>query len=59
MGEEMGPTVADMLKSACNGTIYGQEAIDAYGDGSGGAQFDCLFVAGVDQITFDGATISG
>ena len=59
MGQEAGPAMAQMLKDACNGTIYGQEAIDAYGDGSGGAQFDCLFIAGVDQITFDGATISG
>lgn len=59
MGEEAGPAAAEMLKAACNGTIYGQEAIDAYGDGSNGAQFDCLFIGGVSQITFDGATISG
>ena len=59
VGDEMAPEVAQTLKDACNGTIYGQEAIDAYGDGSNGAQFDCLFVGGVDQITFDGATISG
>ena len=59
MGDEMAPEAAQMLKDACNGTIYGQEAIDAYGDGSNGAQFDCLFINGVDQITFDGATIGG
>ena len=59
VGEEMAPEVAEMLKAACNGTIYGQEAVDAFGDGSNGAQFDCLFINGVDQITFDGATISG
>ena len=59
VGDEMAPEVAQALKDACNGTIYGQDAIDAYGDGSNGAQFDCLFVGGVDQITFDGATISG
>ena len=59
LGEEMGPAVAEMLKSACSGTVYGQEAMDAYGDGSNGAQFDCLFINGVDQITFDGAKISG
>jgi hypothetical protein len=58
VGEEAAPQVAEMLKSACNGTIYGQEAIDAFGDGSGGAQFDCLFINGVSTITFDGATIS-
>ena len=59
VGEEMAPDVAQVLKDACDGTIYGQEAMDAYGDGSNGAQFDCLFINGVDRITFDGATISG
>lgn len=59
VGEDMAPEVAGMLKEACNGSIYGQEAIDAFGDGSNGAQFDCLFINGVDRITFDGATISG
>ncbi len=59
MGEESGPMVAEMLKAACNGTIYGQEAIDAYGDGSNGAQFDCLFINGVSTLTFDGNKISG
>ena len=59
LGEEMGTAVAEMLKAACSGTIYGQEAIDAFGDGSNGAQFDCLFIGGVDQITFDGTAISG
>ena len=59
LGEEAAPEAAEMLKSACNGTIYGQEAIDAFGDGSEGAQFDCLFINGVSTITFDGNTISG
>ena len=59
LGEEMGAQVAEMLKTACNGTIYGQEAVDAFGDGSEGAQFDCLFINGVSTITFDGNTISG
>lgn len=59
VGEEAAPAVAEMLKTACSGTIYGQEAVDAFGDGSNGAQFDCAFISGVDTITFDGATISG
>ena len=59
VGEEAAPGVAEMLKFACNGTIYGQEAVDAFGDGSNGAQFNCAFINGVDTITFDGATISG
>ena len=59
LGEETAPAMAEMLKAACNGTLYGQEAIDAFGDGSNGAQFDCLFINGVDRITFDGTAISG
>ncbi len=59
VGEEAAPEVAEMLKTACSGTIYGQEAVDAFGDGSNGAQFDCAFINGVDTIAFDGATISG
>ena len=59
VGEDMAADVAQMLKDACSGTIYGQDAVDAFGDGSNGTQFDCLFINGVDQITFDGATISG
>ena len=59
LGEEAGPQMAEMLKAACNGTIYGQEAVDAFGDGSNGAQFDCVFINGVSTITFDGAAISG
>ena len=59
VGEEMAEATADMLKSACTGTIYGQEAIDVYGDGSNGAQFDCFFINGVSQLVFDGTTISG
>ena len=59
VGEETAPQMAEILKTACNGTIYGQDAIDAFGDGSNGAQFDCLFINGVSTITFDGAVISG
>ncbi len=59
LGEEAAPAMAEMLKSACSGTIYGQEAVQAFGDGSDGAQFDCLFINGVSAITFDGAKISG
>ena len=59
LGEEMAPAAAEALKAACNGTIYGQEAVEAFGDGSQGAQFDCLFINGVSNITFDGETISG
>lgn len=59
VGEEDAPEIAAILKWACSGTIYGAEAVEAFGDGSQGAQFDCLFISGVSQISFDGSTISG
>ena len=59
LGEETAPAMAAALQSACSGTLYGQEAVEAFGDGSNGAQFDCLFINGVSTITFDGAVISG
>ena len=59
LGAEAAPAAAEALKAACNGTIYGQEAIDAYGDGSNGARFDCLFINGPAQIVFEGKKISG
>ena len=59
LGEEMAPDAAEMLKTVCNGDLYGQEAIDEYGDGSEGARFDCGFINGVTQIVFDGNVISG
>ena len=58
LGDEAAPAAAEALKAACNGTIYGQEAIDVYGDGSNGAQFDCLFINGPAQIVFEGKKIS-
>ena len=59
LGEETAPAMVEGLQAACSGTVYGQEAIDAFGDGSDGAQFDCLFIGGVSAITFDGSMISG
>ena len=59
LGEEAGTAMAQMMKTYCAGEIYGQEAIDAFGDGSNGMQFACGFINGVSTITFDGLTISG
>ncbi len=59
LGEEAGAAMAEMMQNYCTGTIYGQEAVDAFGDGSNGMQFACGFINGVATITFDGLTISG
>ncbi len=58
-GDDMAPMYADMLKNACCGEIYGQEAVDAYSSAPENAQFDCYFINGVHQFVFDGANISG
>ena len=59
VGEADAEATAEMLKGACTGTIYGQEAVDAYGDGSNGAQFDCAFINGISQFIFEGSEICG
>jgi len=42
VGEEAAETSAEKLKSACTGTIYGEEAVSVFGDGSQGMQFECF-----------------
>lgn len=59
VGEENAPAAADMLKAACTGTLYGEEAIAAYADDPEAAQFDCYFIQDVAQITIAGNQISG
>ena len=58
VGTDMAQMCAEMLKSACTGTIYGEDAVAAYDDPEA-AQFDCFFINGVKQFVFDGNTISG
>lgn len=58
-GAENAQASADMLKSACTATVYGQEAVDAYAAAPDSARFNCDFIQGVAQITFDGDKISG
>ena len=54
---------AESLRTMCNGTKYGQDAVDKFGDGSNGFpngfQFNCTFINGVDTIQFEGNKISG
>lgn len=58
-GEEDAQTYADMLKGACVGTIYGQEAVDAYAAAPESAIFDCYFLNDVAQFKIAGNQISG
>ena len=59
VGEEAAEATAEVLKNACYGDIYGEEAIEAYSAEDASPQFKCDFIEGVSQITFDGNTISG
>lgn len=59
VGEDNAAEATDMLLGMCMADIYGQEAIDKYGDGSEGMAFDCYFLGGVSEFTIQGNTISG
>lgn len=59
VGEDNAADTTDMLLGMCMADIYGQEAIDKYGDGSEGMAFDCYFLGGVSEFTIQGDTISG
>ena len=59
VGKENADMSALMLKNSCVGTIYGEEAVKTYTDKPSSTQFDCYFINGVSQITFDGNKISG
>lgn len=59
VGEENADDATDMLLGMCMADIYGQEAIDKYGDGSDGMAFNCYFLGGVSEFTIQGDTISG
>lgn len=56
--EENAEAYADMLKSACVGTLYGEEAMEAYEDGDS-AVFNCFFLDGISQFAVEGNQISG
>lgn len=58
VGTGMAEKCADMLKTACTGTLYGEDAVTTYTDPES-AQFDCYFINGVHQFVFDGSHITG
>lgn len=58
VGEDAAQEAVDMLQGSVTGTIYGQEAVDAYADSDSSAFF-CDFLDGVKLITFEGDMISG
>ena len=58
VGKDKAESCAEMLKKACTGNIYGDEAAKKYADAED-AQFDCYFINGVNQLTFSGSKISG
>lgn len=59
VGEENAQTYVDVLKAACVGTLYGEDAIEAYADNPEEAQFNCFFLEGVARLTIAGNRISG
>lgn len=58
-GEENAEATAQMLKTVCVGELYGEAAVAAYTGKEEQVQFNCSFLGGVEQFTFDGNTFSG
>lgn len=58
-GEEDAAMYVEMLKGACVGDIYGEEAIATYADDPESAVFKCDFIGNVAEFTFAGNEISG
>lgn len=57
--QETAEATVEMLLSMCEATVYGPEAVEAYGDLSEGYAFDCYFHGGVKTFVTDGDRISG
>ena len=53
VGEENAEAAYEKLASMVSGTIYGEEAVEAYKDGNG--VYDCSFTEGVNKLEFDGS----
>ena len=51
--QELWPAAYDKLASMVSGTIYGEEAVEAYKDGDG--VYDCSFKEGVNKLEFNGS----
>ncbi|WP_295092159.1 hypothetical protein [Ruminococcus sp.] len=58
VGKDMAESTAEMLKSSCTATLYGEDAVNAYTN-SEDIRFDCYFINGVKQFVFNGSNISG
>ncbi|MDD4849969.1 MAG: GLUG motif-containing protein [Gemmiger sp.] len=58
VGEDALEDTVTMLKTACTGTVIGQQAVDAYA-GQEARYFDCDFMQDVAQFTFADGVISG
>jgi hypothetical protein len=59
VGEDSAQEAVDYLTTVCCGTLYGDEAVAAYGDDIENSQFCCSFIGGVVTLTIDNGTISG
>lgn len=58
VGEENALGTADFMKGYISADVYGEAAIEAYGDRSNGMAFDCFYIGGVDSFTMEGDTIT-
>ena len=59
VGDSMADAAVDLMKASIGGSLYGQEAVNAYAENPDSAVFHCGFIGGVAEFCFDGMTISG
>lgn len=59
LGKDNAEETVNMLKSTIGASIYGQEAVEAYGNNPENMKFCCEFINGVNKIRFNGTEISG
>ncbi|BBF43958.1 hypothetical protein lbkm_2646 [Lachnospiraceae bacterium KM106-2] len=59
VGNDKADAAAAMLKASVTGSLYGQQAIDAYSKDSASMAFACGFIQGVTKFKFNGNKISG
>ena len=59
VGEDDADDTAEMLQASMEGTLRGEEAVEAYEADPDSMAFDCYFPDGIATLHFDGTTVSG
>ena len=58
VGEENAADTVAFMQGYISSDLYGEEAIQVFGDGQNGMAFDCFYINDAASFTFDGDTIT-